>query len=108
MVGIDGYQWGTREDFVSQLDQNLDMLTMFAKKNGKIAALTECGLKNLTEPDWWTAALTPVIEKYPISYFLVWRNYKEEWFGPSPSKPDAEYFRQMYAHERILFLKEIE
>ena len=108
MVGIDGYQWGTREDFVSQLDQNLDMLTKFAKKNGKIAALTECGLKNLTEPDWWTAALTPVIEKYPISYFLVWRNYKEEWFGPSPSKPDAEYFRQMYAHERILFLKEIE
>ena len=71
LVGIDGYQWGPREDFMAQLDVNLDMLTKFAEKNGKIAAL-----------------LLPVVEKYPISYLLVWRNYKEEWFGPSPSKPD--------------------
>ena len=107
LVGIDGYQWGTREDFMSQLDPNLDMLTKFAEKNGKIAALTECGLKNLTEPDWWTAALLSVVEKYPISYLLVWRNYKEEWFGPSPSKPDAEYFREFYKSEKTLFLEEI-
>ena len=107
LVGIDGYQWGTKEDFVSQLDQNLAMLTKFADEHGKIAALTECGLKNLTDPTWWTSTLTPVLDKYPISYFLVWRNYKEEWFGPSPSKPDAEYFKQMYQKENVLFLKEI-
>ena len=107
LVGIDGYQWGTREDFMSQLDPNLDMLTKFAEKNGKIAALTECGLKNLTEPDWWTAALLSVVEKYPISYLLVWRNYKEEWFGPSPSKPDAKYFKEFYNSEKTLFLEEI-
>jgi len=107
LVGIDGYQWGTKEDFVSQLDQNLDMLTSFAKDHGKIAALTECGLKNLTDPTWWTSTLLPVIDKYPISYFLVWRNYKEEWFGPSPAQPDADYFRQMYTYERSLFLNEI-
>ena len=107
LVGIDGYQWGTREDFMSQLDPNLDMLTKFAEKNGKIAALTECGLKNLTEPDWWTTALLSVVEKYPISYLLVWRNYKEEWFGPSPSKPDAVYFKEFYNSEKTLFLEEI-
>ena len=107
LVGIDGYQWGTKEDFVSQLDQNLAMLCQFAKDHGKIAALTECGLKNLTDPTWWTSTLTPVLDKYPISYFLVWRNYKEEWFGPSPAKPDAEYFRQLYDKENTLFLNEI-
>ena len=107
VVGIDGYQWGPRADFMSQLDANLDMLTKFAEKNRKIAALTECGLKNLMEPDWWTSALQPVVEKYPISYLLVWRNYKEEWFGPSPSKPDAKYFVEYYNAENSLFLNEI-
>ena len=107
LVGIDGYQWGTREDFMKQLDPNLDMLTKFAEKNGKIAALTECGLKNLTEPDWWTAALMPIVHKYPISYLLVWRNYKEEWFGPSPNMPDAPYFKEYYNAEKSLFLKDI-
>ena len=107
LVGIDGYQWGTREDFMKQLDPNLDMLTKFAEKNGKIAALTECGLKNLTEPDWWTVALMPIVHKYPISYLLVWRNYKEEWFGPSPNMPDAPYFKEYYNAEKSLFLKDI-
>ena len=108
LVGIDGYQWGTKEDFVSQLDQNLAMLTKFAADHGKIAALTECGLKNLTDPTWWTSTLTPVLDKYGISYFLVWRNYKEEWFGPSPSMPDAPYFKEMYAKKNVLFLNEIQ
>ena len=107
LVGIDGYQWGTKEDFVSELDQNLAMLCQFAKDHGKVAALTECGLKNLTDSTWWTSTLTPVLDKYPISYFLVWRNYKEEWFGPSPAQPDAPYFRQLYDKKNTLFLKEI-
>ncbi len=107
MVGIDGYQWGSKEDFVAQLDQNLTMLTQFAADHGKIPALTECGLKNLTDPTWWTSTLTPVLDKHAISYFLVWRNYKKEWFGPAPSKPDAPYFKEMYAKENTLFLQDI-
>lgn len=108
LVGLDGYQWGAKEDFMSQLDQNLQMLCAFAEKRGKIAALTECGLKNLTDPTWWVSSLLPVVDKYPISYLLVWRNYKEEWFGPSPSQPDAPYFREFYDAEKTLFLKEIQ
>lgn len=107
LVGIDGYQWGSKEDFVAQLDQNLAMLTKFAADHGKRAALTECGLKNLTDPTWWTSTLTPVLDKYQICYFLVWRNASHEWFGPSPSKPDAPYFKEMYAKENVLFLKDI-
>lgn len=107
LVGIDGYQWGPRADFMAQLDANLAMLTKFAEVHGKIAALTECGLKNLTEPDWWTTALNAVVEKYPISYLLVWRNASHEWFGPSPAKPDAPYFVEYYNSDKSLFLNEI-
>ena len=107
MVGIDGYQWGSKEDFMAQLDQNLAMLCQFADDHGKVAALTECGLKNLADPTWWTSSLQPIVDKHPISYLLVWRNYKEEWFGPSPSKPDAQYFKDFYAADKTLFLKEI-
>ena len=108
LVGIDGYQWGGKEEFMAQLDQNLQMLCAFAEKHGKIAALTECGLKNLTDPTWWVSSLQPVVDKYPISYLLVWRNYKEEWFGPSPSQPDAPYFKEFYDAPKTLFLKEIQ
>ena len=107
MVGIDGYQWGSKEDFMAQLDQNLAMLCQFAEDHGKVAALTECGLKNLADPTWWTSSLQPIVDKHPISYLLVWRNYKEEWFGPSPVKPDASYFRDFYAADKTLFLEEI-
>ena len=107
LVGIDGYQWGTKKDFVNQLDQNLAMLCKFAEDHGKIAALTECGLKNLADPTWWTSTLLPVVEKYPISYLLVWRNASHEWFGPSPAKPDAPYFVDFYNNKKTLFLNEI-
>lgn len=107
LVGIDGYQWGSKADFMAQLDQNLAMLCGFAEKNGKIAALTECGLKNLSDPTWWTSTLMPVLDKYPLSYFLVWRNDKNEWFGPSPVTPDAPYFRELHAAPKTLFLHEI-
>ncbi|MBR5928380.1 MAG: beta-mannosidase [Prevotella sp.] len=107
LVGIDGYQWGAKEDFMAQLDQNLAMLCQFADDHSKVAALTECGLKNLTDPTWWTSSLQPVVDKYPISYLLVWRNYEKEWFGPSPIKPDAPYFRDFYAADKTLFLEEI-
>ncbi len=38
---------------------------------------------------------------------LTWRIYKEEWFGPSPVKPDAPYFKEMYDAPNTLFLKDI-
>ena len=78
LVGIDGYQWGSKEDFVAQLDANLAMLTKFAADRGKIAALTECGLKNLTDSTWWTSTLTPVLDKmYNKKNVLFLKEIKE-------------------------------
>ena len=109
MLGLDGYQWKPEEKdaFIERTKQNLNVLCEVAKEHGLIPALTETGMRNLTQPDWWSTTLLPAIEAYPISYALTWRNYKEEWFGPSTSKPDAPYFVTFYNSDKTLFLKEI-
>ena len=109
MIGLDGYQWvpEEKEAFMKRARQNLAILCEVAKEHHLIPALTECGMKNLTEPTWWTSTLLPAVKNAPISYLLVWRNYKEEWFGPSTSKPDAPYFKEFHANAKTLFLNDI-
>ena len=107
LIGEDAYQWGTEDDFKTALTSDLTFLSGFAKKNQKLLAMTECGLKNMTDSTWWTRVLQPIIDQYPISYFLLWRNYKEEYFGPSPELPCAADFRRLYESRNVLFLKEL-
>ena len=109
MIGLDGYQWVPEEKdiFIARTKQNLQVLCEVAQAHGLIPAMTETGMKNLTQPDWWSTTLLPAVQDYPISYLLTWRNYKEEWFGPSTSKPDAPSFIAFYNDDKTLFLKEI-
>ena len=106
-IGLDAYQWGSEQDFVQQLNADLAMLCHYGEKSNRIVALTECGLKNLPDPTWWTRVLKPQIDKYPISYFLVWRNAKHEFFGPAPGEKNALYFNEMVRGKNMLMLKDI-
>jgi hypothetical protein len=108
LIGEDAYQWGTEEDFKRDLTADLTFLTGFAKKNQKLLAMTECGLKNMTDSTWWTRVLQPIMDQYPISYFLLWRNFSKEYFGPSPELPCAADFKKLYESDNVLFLKEIQ
>ena len=107
LIGEDAYQWGTEKDFVTALNADLTFLTQFARDHKKQIAMTECGLKNMTDNTWWTRVLKPVMDNYPICYFLLWRNYKEEFFGPSPQHPCAADFKKLYQAKNTLFLKDI-
>jgi hypothetical protein len=107
LIGEDAYQWGTEEDFVKQAKSDLDFLSDFAKRNGKLLAMTECGYKNIPDSTWWTRVLMPIVEAYPVSYFLTWRNYSKEYFGPSPAEHSAADFKRLYEAEKSLFLKDI-
>ena len=84
-----------------------DFLSAFAKNNDKLYAMTECGYKNIPDSTWFTRVLKPVMDRYKLSYFLLWRNYKEEYFGPSPELPCAADFKKLYEAENTLFLKDI-
>ena len=107
LLGLDAYQWGTEEDFVRGLNNDLTVLSQRAEKANKLFALTECGLKNLPDPTWWTRVLKPQIDKYSISYFLVWRNAKHEYFGPAPGEKNAVYFNEMIRSRNVMMLKDI-
>ena len=109
MIGLDGYQWVPEEKdiFIARTKQNLQVLCEVAQTHGLIPAMTETGMKNMTQTDWWSTTLLPAVQDYPISYLLTWRNYKGEWFGPSTSKPDALSFVEFYNSDKTLFLNDI-
>ena len=111
LIGEDAYQWGTEEEFVGAFDKDLTFLCDFAKRNGKLVAVTECGYKNIPDSTWWTRVLKPQLDKYPISYFLTWRNYngtdKVEYFAPDPDQVSAADFKRLYEAANTLFLKDI-
>ena len=107
LIGLDAYQWGTEEDFIRQTRADLDFLCVFAKQHSKLAALTECGLIDVPDPTWWHRVLLPILQDYPLSYALVWRNAEKEHFGPVPGTECGENFKIFHASPRTLFLQEI-
>lgn len=107
LIGEDSYQWGTEEDFIKQLTADMEFLQEFSAKNNKTFALTECGYKNIPDSTWWTRVLKPIMDQYPINYFLMWRNYKEEYFGPDPDQQSADDFKKLYEAENTLFLQDL-
>ncbi len=107
IIGEDAYQWGTEEAFKMQLTADMELVSTIAKKHGKLLALTECGYQNSPDPTWWTRVLKPIMDKYPISYFLPWRNYKKEHFGAAKELKTADDFKQLYNAKNTLFLNDI-
>ncbi len=108
LIGEDAYQWGTEEDFVKQLNSDLTFIRDFAKENGKLYALTECGYKNIPDSTWWTRVLQPIVENYSVSYLLPWRNYYKEYFAPDVDQVSAADFKKFYEAQKSLFLKDIQ
>lgn len=109
IIGLDAYQQRNGEEaFIRTLGEDLTRLCNYAKKANRMVALTECGYQNLPDPTWWTRVLKPQIEKFPLSYFLVWRNADHhQYFAPAPSTKDAPDFRKMVEDKRILMLKDV-
>ncbi len=109
IIGLDAYQQSHDEKaFTSTLNKDLTQLCNFAKQHNRLVALTECGYQNLPDPTWWTHVLKPQLVKYPLSYFLVWRNFNNKhYFAPAPSTKDAPDFRKMVEDKRILMLNDI-
>ena len=109
IIGLDAYQQRNGEEaFIKQLNKDLATLCQLAREGRRLVALTECGFQNIPDPTWWTRVLQPQIEKYPISYFLVWRNADHrQYFAPAPGTADAKEFTEMVKSKKILMLKDI-
>ncbi len=107
LIGEDAYQWGTEEAFKAELDADLKVITKIAAEHGKLIAMTECGHQNSPDATWWTRVFKPIIEKYPVCYFLPWRNWHADHFGFSPDAKTAEDSKAWAASKELLLLNDI-
>ena len=112
LLGFDYYQNRIEdtESYQKVMNETLGMLAELGKEHSKPIAVTETGLMALPIDDWWTNVLYPILENYPISYVLVWRNARElenHYFAPYPGHSSAADFVDFYKKAKTLFLSDI-
>ncbi|MCR5351661.1 MAG: glycoside hydrolase family 26 protein [Bacteroidales bacterium] len=96
VIGLDCYASPDREGYIRQMRAGLASLQQMCEKHGKILAVTETGLEGIPDPTWWTGALAPAVEGFPVSYILTWRNASDRpghYYAPFPGESSAEDFR---------------
>lgn len=109
LLGLDIYQLD-RDAYVKTLDNTLSMIQTVSEAHGKPMAVTETGYEALPDPVWWTQTLLPVMEKYPVSYVLFWRNARERenhFYVPYPGQVSAADFVRFYEHPKTIFLNDL-
>lgn len=114
VVGLDAYCFAADESdtlsinaFADNLDKHLSMLCKIADEHKKIPALTETGFEGIKTENWWTQTLMPVLNKYPVSYVLLWRNAHDKdghYFVPFIGQKSVSDFILFYDDPKTLFL----
>lgn len=116
LLGVDCYCNAEEGDtlqlvaYTETLDKNLEMICGIAEEHGKAMALTETGYEGLRCDKWWTEVLAPVLNRYPISYVLVWRNAHDKaghFFAPYPGQRTAADFVSFCNDKKTLFLHDV-
>jgi mannan endo-1,4-beta-mannosidase len=113
ILGLDGYHRDNEagiESFQNSLNAILSFMTNEGKKRNKPIALTETGLEAIPIANWWTSVLLPIVDKYPISYVMVWRNARERenhYYAPYPGQKSAADFIKFYHYPKTFFCKDI-
>lgn len=113
LLGLDGYHRNNEEGidaYQSSLHTILSFLAEEGKMRDKPIALTETGLEAIPIADWWTSVLFPVLDRYPVSYVMVWRNARERpdhYYAPYPGQLSADDFVVFYQLPKTLFSNDI-
>lgn len=95
----------TGKIYIHTLTKNLAIITQFAKKNNKIAALTNTGMEGIKLPDYFSNYLYPIVSQYKLSYIMFGRNSwndEKHYFIPIPGHPACEDFVGFSRNPRIL------
>jgi hypothetical protein len=109
ILGFDSYMYGTPESYMEQLDTNLLIVTDLAKRWNKIPTLSETGFERIPLDNYFTGILWPVISKYEISYFLLWRNAinrPDHFYAPFPGHSSAADFNKMITDKRVIMVSD--
>lgn len=113
VLGFDCYHRDNEagiEAYRHSLNTILEFMTEEGKKRNKPIALTETGIESIPVADWWTNVLFPVLDNYPVSYVLVWRNAHDipnHYYAPYPGQVSADDFVEFYKKQKTLFCNDI-
>jgi mannan endo-1,4-beta-mannosidase len=105
MVGFDLYHRNapaSNAAFKADFGRMVNTLQEIATENGKPCAVTEMGLEKVTEADWWTNIVLPVVQDSQLSYFLLWRNGRpDHYYAPFEGQKSAADFMKMLQSGKV-------
>jgi mannan endo-1,4-beta-mannosidase len=117
IVGFDSYAPGKEpeqiEHYKKRMDLNLNIVTGYARKAGKIPVVGETGMESVAVRTYFTEILYPIISKYKIASVLLWRNAWEpgikahHYYVPFPGHPACDDFREFINKPDILMGRDI-
>ena len=111
IMGVDNYYDLKQENGELEAIKKLHIVIEAAKSKNKLAAFTETGLENVTDPAWYTEKLGKVLSDEVIarelSYVMVWRNDQDvHFFFPYPGHPAAENAKLLLSRSNIWLLND--
>ncbi|WP_299048132.1 glycosyl hydrolase [uncultured Polaribacter sp.] len=107
LLGIDVYDFRNRR-FLNTAIKNLQIVEEIAAEKNKLFALTETGLTNVVNNNWFTESLYKAIRSSSISYAMIWRNDMTNFFhAPFLGHPSEADFNEFLDKEIILLSTEL-
>jgi mannan endo-1,4-beta-mannosidase len=109
LVGFDDYADFGRDGYhIKRAVKRLKIVSDYAQKSGKLAALTETGLESIPNQKWWTETLLNTIKRKDLNlaYVLVWRNDSKSpthYYAPFPGHPSVTDFLKFHNDDFTLF-----
>ena len=81
---------GKRADFIRRARQNLAVVQQLSQRWKKPICIAESGGENTDDAEWWTRAVLPALQGYPVSYINFWANQPLS-FGGGKGKAHCTY-----------------
>lgn len=112
MLGMDNY-WDFRPDGADNpalAEMKLRIVSAVANRKNKLAAFTETGLEGITQPNWYTSTLLPILQKVNVCYVLVWRNATDlphHYYVPTNGHPEEEDFIKFTQSKTIVLMSDL-
>lgn len=109
ILGSDNYYDLKTASGITTTSNKLKILSDYAIKNNKIAALTETGLENISQNDWYTQVLLKAMtqQKLELSYALAWTNSDNTVWTPYKGHPAVADFINFKNNSNITFLDKL-
>ncbi len=96
IVGTDNYGDLAKGNSPVTASNKLKIVSDYAIKKNKIAALTETGESKLPQVDWYTQMLLKVltVKKVELAYVLAWTNRTDAFYVPYKGQASESDFRK--------------